>query len=228
MVLPGTVHDVSSDLGGVKPHKPGEQNEVPGSSKLPDPTQLLRAENPVPTDLRDAWREYMVNGFKHNEEMFKRTLDAFMKPYNITVGMYIVLFVIGIVFFGLAVFLGLRDARSPVAIGFGGLSVVSFVTFFIRQPVQALEQNLEFITWLGVAFNTYWTRLMYIWNRETVQAELKAETDDYSNMVERLIEKHSQLQGKRPGEKLTETRSATQPETKSKPQSAPEKKPAAA
>ena len=52
--------------------------------------------------------------------------------------------------------------KSVAAIAFGGLSVGSFLLFFIRQPLQALEENLEFITWLGVAFNTYWTRLMYL------------------------------------------------------------------
>jgi len=62
----------SPNLGGMKPVKPGEQ--VPGSdqSKLP----LGSTGGPVPQELRDAWKDYMVNGFKHNEEMFKRTLEA--------------------------------------------------------------------------------------------------------------------------------------------------------
>lgn len=174
---------------------------APGA-KLPLPH--LGKSSSVPSKLYDAWTDYMVKGFDHNQEMFKRTLEAFMRPYQITVGMYVVLFVIGMAFFGLAVFLGIRDGQSLVAVAFGGLSVASFVLFFFRQPVQALEENLEFISWLGVAFNTYWTRLMYMENKDTIQAELKAATDDYSKMVERLISRHAELRRKRPGGKLTE------------------------
>ena len=153
----------------------------------------------VPEELRQAWTKYMVNGFENNEKMFKRTLDAFMRPYNITIYMYVALFIIGILFFVVAAVLGFRGDQSLLAIGFGGLSIISFITFFIRQPVQALEENLEFISWLGVAFNTYWTRLMYISNKQNVQDELKAATDDFSSTVERLIEKHAKLRGERPG-----------------------------
>ena len=85
-----------------------------------------------------------------------------------------------------------------VAIAFAGLSVTAFLAFFVRQPLQSLEENLEFITWLGVAFNTYWTRLMYVTDPGTVQVELKAAEDDFRGSVERLIAQHADLRGKRP------------------------------
>ena len=185
--------NISNSLGGQNAEPPGKDK-----GKLPLDQKMLDA---VPIELRDDWIKYMKEGFKDNQLMFKRTLDAFMKPYNITVWMYVIIFAVGILFFCLAAYLGLTDKQPIVTISFGGLSVVSFVLFFIRQPVQALEQNLEFISWLGVAFNTYWTRLMYIQNVETVQQDLKAATDDYSRMVERLIDKHARLQGNRPGGK---------------------------
>jgi glucan phosphoethanolaminetransferase (alkaline phosphatase superfamily) len=141
----------------------------------------------------------MVNGFKNNEEMFRRTLEAFMKPYRLTIWMYVVLFAVGIAMFIVAVIVGLKDNKSVVAIVFAGLGVGAFLAFFIRQPVQALEENLEFITWLGVAFNTYWTRLMYMMDMKTIQSDLKAADEDYCTSVERLITKHSELRGKRPG-----------------------------
>jgi hypothetical protein len=45
---------------------------------------------------------------------------------------------------------------------------------------------------------------MYISNQGTVQEELKAATDDYSDMVEKIIDKHAKLRNKRPGKDLTE------------------------
>jgi hypothetical protein len=141
----------------------------------------------------------MVNGFSNNEEMFRRTLEGFIKPYRLTIWMYGILFAVGIILFAVAVIIGLRDGKSVVAVVFAGLGAGTFLAFFIRQPVQALEENLEFITWLGVSFNTYWTRLMYMMDAKTIQSDLKAADEDYCTSVERLIEKHAGLRGKRPG-----------------------------
>jgi hypothetical protein len=163
--------------------------------RLPDPA----AHDPVPQELKTAWTQYMVSGFKQNQQMFASTLKAFMKPYRMTVWLYALLCVLGLGLFVLAAVIGLYQGSSVVAIVFAGLSVVTFLTFFIRQPLHALEENLEFITWLGVAFNTYWTRVMYTMDPKVVQTELKAADDDFRASIEKLIAKHEELRGKRPG-----------------------------
>lgn len=173
---------------------PGEQN----ASKLPlplDPT----GKGSVPPELLAAWTQSMINGFKQNEQMFQHTLNAFLNPYRLTVGLYGTLFAVGLGLFILAAILGLQRGEAVTAMVFAGLSVATFVGFFLRQPLQALEENLEFITWLGVAFNTYWTRLMYLQDPKTVQTDLKAAEDDFRTSIESLIAKHAELRGKRPG-----------------------------
>ncbi len=181
----------------------GEKLRMLGASELaklplpslPDPL----SQHPIPKELKEAWTQYMVNGFRQNEEMFKSTLDAFIKPYRVTVMLYILLFGVGIGLFVVAAVIGLRNGNSVTAIAFAGLSVGAFLAFFVRQPLHSLEENLEFITWLGVAFNTYWTRLMYMTDPKTVQAELKAADDDFRASIERLIAQHTELRGKRSG-----------------------------
>ena len=170
--------------------------DMSNSSKLPLPPPSAGA---VPPELRAAWTQYMVGGFKQNEQMFQRTLEAFMKPYRLSVWLYAILFAVGIGLFVVAAVVGLGKGDSVVAIAFAGLSVTTFLAFFLRQPLHALEENLEFITWLGVAFNTYWTRLMYMSDPRTVQTELKAAEDDFRTSVEMLIARHAELRGKRPG-----------------------------
>ena len=195
----------TENAGTNEPAKPtrGEKLVMPGApdlSKLPMPQLPEPGGNAaLPPELKAAWTQYMVNGFKQNEEMFQRTLDAFMKPYRLTVWLYLALFGVGIGLFFIAAVIGLRNGDSVVAIVFAGLSVTAFLAFFVRQPLHALEENLEVITWLGVAFNTYWTRLMYMSDPKTVQAELKAAEDDFRQSVERLITQHAELRGKRPG-----------------------------
>lgn len=184
---------------------PGEQN----AAKLPLPSEQNAAKFPLPVDptgngivppeLRAAWTQSMINGFRQNEQMFQSTLNAFLKPYRLTVGLYGGLFAVGLGLFVLAAILGLQRGEAVTAMVFAGLSVTTFIGIFLRQPLQALEENLEFITWLGVAFNTYWTRLMYMQDPKTVQAELKAAEDDFRTSIESLIAKHAELRGKRPG-----------------------------
>jgi hypothetical protein len=82
---------------------------------------------------------------------------------------------------------------------FGGLSVVAFLSYFLSRPLQALEENLQLITWLGVIYNSYWTRLAYITKLETVQAELEDATGDTVARIKELIDKHAEMSGKRPG-----------------------------
>lgn len=169
------------------------------ASKLPRPSPPQASEAPLPQELQTAWTEYMVNGFKQNEQMFQSTLNAFIKPYGLTVWLYAILFAVGVGLFVVAAVVGLRNGNSVVAIAFAGFSVAAFLAFFVRQPLHALEENLEFITWLGVAFNTYWTRLMYLADPKTVQADLKAAEDDFRASLEKLIAQHAEMRGKRPG-----------------------------
>lgn len=180
----------SSDAGTTPgPIRLPSEADPPPPAKLPMP----RLENSeLPPALREAWVAYMVNGFKQNEEMFHGTRKAFMKPYWLTIWLYGTLFVVGLILFVLTAVAGLQNDNSVTTVTFGGLGTVAFLTFFIKDPLRALEKNLESITWLGVAFNTYWARLMYMSDPNTIQNELKAAEEDFRASVERLIAHRSE------------------------------------
>jgi hypothetical protein len=153
--------------------------------------------------LYAAWRKHIESGFENNNEMFHRILNGFMNPYYTTIWMYRILFAVGILAFvaaGVLAYL-LRD-NPTTALGsaaiFGGLSVVSFLSYFVSRPLQALEENLHFITWLGIVYNTYWTRLAYATDQSTFQQDMEAATDTAIREIERLIDKHAVMSGKRP------------------------------
>lgn len=183
--------DDATESRGTTPVIPSE----PRVSKLPQPAEPIAMSK----ELKTAWVQYMISGFTQNEQMFQRTLAAFMKPYRLTLWFYAALFMVGIGLLIVAAVIGLQKGDSVTAVAFAGLGAGSFIAFFLRQPLHALEENLEFITWLGVAFNTYWTRLMYITDPKMVQAELKSAEDDFRTSIERLITRHAELRGKRPG-----------------------------
>jgi hypothetical protein len=162
---------------------------------LPRPDQRLRELDP---QLYEYWRDHMRDGFEQNSEMFDRVLDGFMTPYYTTLWMYRVLFIVGIAAFVAAVVLSVWQGEPLYALVFGGLSVGAFVSYFFNRPLQSLEENLQLITWLGVIYNSYWTRLAYMQDMDTVQQELRSATDETVDALERLVDKQAALHGKRP------------------------------
>ncbi|MBN1584499.1 MAG: caspase family protein [Anaerolineae bacterium] len=201
---PFTIGDVTSEepKPPVVKHEtlaPEESHAKPQAqegTKMPVPTTPETFKN-APKELQAAWLTHMVNGFKNSETMFQRTLGAFMKPYQLTVWLYAILFAVGIGLFITSAVIGLTRDQPVVAAVFSGLGVATFIVFFIQQPLHALEENLEFITWLGVTFNTYWARLMYMLDDKTIQQDLKTAEGDFVSNIEKLIDKHAVLRGKR-------------------------------
>jgi hypothetical protein len=166
--------------------------------ELPQPAvdQALKEQDP---ELYAAWRKHVERGFEQNATMFKQVLDAFMGPYHTTVSLYRLLFYLGVASFVVAVALSVWTRQAMFGLVFGGLSVAAFVSYFFNRPLHALEENLQFITWLGLIYNTYWTRLLYIMDRSTAQQDLEQANQDAIQELERLIDKHAERRGKRPG-----------------------------
>lgn len=160
----------------------------------PVPGKPLSEADP---ELYTAWREHMQRGFENNQVMFERVLAGFMNPYWTTVWMYRVLFAVGLGAFIVAALLAFQG-RDVATITFGGLSIASFLTYFFNRPLRALEENLQFITWLGIIYNSYWTRLTYVTELDTVQAELEDATNDAIEKISALSDKHAERSENRP------------------------------
>ena len=149
--------------------------------------------------LYKAWQQHIIQGLANNNVMFRRTLRAYLLPYYLTVGMYAALFVAGLGLFVAAAWLSAQGESGLSAPLFAGLGAATLLALFIRNPLRSLEENLQFITWLGVIYNTYWTRLLYMQDQKTVHAELEDATGDAIREIERLIDKGAKLAAKRPG-----------------------------
>jgi len=160
-----------------------------------DSSLRLKKEDP---ELYAIWRDQIKDGYEQNSIMFTKVLNAFMQPYHETVRMYQLLFAVGISLFVVAVVLSVWSKDPLFGLVFGGMGVGTFLAFFVSKPLRALEENIEFITWLGIIYNNYWTRLTNIMNEETVLEDIRAAGKDASDELERLIVKHAEIRGKRP------------------------------
>ena len=148
-------------------------------------------------ELVRYWREYVKVSLDQSNQVFQRILDAFLGPYHAVVWINGVLVVIGILIFIGGIALSIWFNQKMFAWVFGGLGVASFLGYFVSRPLRSLEENLEFITWLGIVYNTYWSRLLYAMNPDTVQDDLQKATKDTTAEVEHLIDKHAEMSRQR-------------------------------
>lgn len=182
-------------------------HDQPMRSDLPVPhVPTDEAGRPISADspmLYEAWQKHIIEGFTNNSTMFRRVLNAFLYPYWLTVILYVTLVLVGIGLFVLGVWLAMQDGKEMFGVISGGLGVGALLAFFVARPLQALEENLQFITWLGIIYNTYWSQLFCANDSATVQQDLKDITQDTIARIKELQEKHTALSGARP--KATET-----------------------
>ncbi|MEM7129825.1 MAG: N-acetylmuramidase domain-containing protein [Chloroflexota bacterium] len=172
-----------------------------GAAESVAPSHLPAPESPrsaVDPEVHEAWIDYVKQGLENNNILFSRILRAFILPYYLTVAMYVLLFLVGIGLFVMAVMLGLQDGKEIFGLIFAGLGVATFIGYFLSRPLRALEENLQLITWLGIAYNTYWTRLLYMNDQKTVHEDLKDASDDAAAEIQRIIDKSKELSRRRP------------------------------
>jgi hypothetical protein len=166
--------------------------------KTPLPAEISEEAYGIWLDLYRDWAEHMKAGYENNDQIFQRILKAFMRSHNSTLVMYWILFAVGIGLFVLAAVLVVQGEAGAGAL-FGGLSVASFLTYFISRPTQSIEENLEFITWLGIIYSSYWTHQAWQFEGENAQEVLDKATEDAIAQIKELIDRHAKAVKERPG-----------------------------
>lgn len=194
--LPDRLVSVPADQPAKLP-KPELGDNAPNPPTQPSARDRRQAE--IQLKVLEAWAAHMEQGLQNNTLMFNQLLKAFMRPYYLTIVMYMLLFLVGIGLFLTAAWLSTQAGKDAFTLLFGGLGVITFLTFFISRPLAALEENLLLITRLGVIYNTYWTRLLYMQESKTIQADLEDATNDTIAELDKLTDKSSELAKNRPG-----------------------------
>lgn len=113
--------------------------------------------------------------------------------------MYIVLFAVGITSAAISIGKAIvaRSATDAVATSVtAGLSASSFFGLFLARPLESLERNAIYATWLSSVTSTFWTRVMYQHDVNTVDKDLVEMTDNLSSSLLALAEQHAKAIGK--------------------------------
>lgn len=153
----------------------------------------LAATTPTQTDTRVV-QKFAAHVFKENIINVSNTGDYIRRSFLTLYWMYVVLFVIGVFGAVLTVVKGLTAQSASDAGGaavIGGLSVASFLAIFVTRPLESLERNTIYDSWLTAVTNSYWTRLMYFNDPKTIDQDLKHATDDLVDELGKLADKHA-------------------------------------
>jgi hypothetical protein len=190
------------DVTGVKA-KPDEQAEdKPERMETPVPELPIDLKRDHP-ELYAAYVKHVQSGYASNDRVFSQVLNAFLRSHYSTLVMYWILFAVGVILFVVAVALALFQNQALAGAVFAGLSVVSFLLYFVSRPTQSVEENLIFIAWLGVVYNSYWTHLAWATERGTAQSQLDKATADVVQQLNALLDRHAQSVKERPSFKET-------------------------
>jgi hypothetical protein len=186
--------------------------------RIPPPPSPPPSTSGSTDPLWIAWKESMVNGIKHSDEMFTNVLKKFTVPFWLSVIMNVAVFVIGMIGFTVAMIYGLIIGNSVFGIVFGGLDITTVLSFFLSNPIERLERDVGFITWIGLVYNSYWIGLTYATNAATFQSDLKAITGDATKSIGDLLDKQQKLKS---DSKTNDSATSTTPSSgKTSPQNA--------
>ena len=152
--------------------------------------------------LLKAWAQHIKGGLTDSQRVFGQTLKMITRGYWISFGLHVLTFLTGLGLLIAAVVVSLIAGEWRFGMIFGGLGLGVFLTFFLTRPLQALEENLQFVAWLGVAYNTYWTRVLVAQDAATAQATIKDAQAEFTAGITALIDKHAALRANRPASTL--------------------------
>lgn len=163
----------------------------------PEPTEELAELQRLHPELYADYIAHINKGYEQNARIFDDVRRAFMRSHNSTLAMYWLLFGIGAatVIAGLVLAFQGSGITSTLFLGVGA---AAFITYFVSRSTLSVEENLIYITWLGVIYNSYWTHLAWATRRESAQAELDKATAAAIAQLQRLIDRHARSVRGRP------------------------------
>lgn len=202
--LPMTETPPPSEANGSKPASgspPATAAREPDVFSMSPPPGLnlpddYRRKHP---ELYAGWMKHVLAAYDYNDQVFRRILDAFLQSHRATLIMYWIVFGVGIASFLVAIVMGITQQNLSLTALFGGLSALSFVTYFIGRPTQSVEQNLQYVTWLGIIYNTYWTQIFWATDPNTASATLEKATADALAQLKELGDHYGKAFLSRPG-----------------------------
>jgi hypothetical protein len=128
-----------------------------------------------------------------------RTNAYLRRSYRVVFVAYIAMMAFGIAAVTAAFVKGMTAANmgeAAAAIGLAGLTVGVFIAFFVQRPSAALERNAIFMPWVSIVLTTFWTRLLYLDDPETLDVKLGHAAKEASDELSAIAMRYAAIDGK--------------------------------
>src|SRR6478609_8382282 len=161
--------------------------------RLPRP----RHGDPIRTTFQ--LRELAAAVLRDDVQTLARTTAYLRRSYRAVFVGYLAMLVFGLAAVIAAFVKGLSAnslGEAVAAIGLAGLTVGVFAAFFIQRPSAALERNAIFMPWVSIVLTTCWTRLLYLDNPETLNAELGKAAKEASDELSAIALRYAVIDGR--------------------------------
>ena len=125
-----------------------------------------------------------------------RTTAYLRRSYRAVFAAYVAMLLFGLAAVAAAFVKGLTASslgEAVAAIGLAGMTVGIFVAFFIQRPSAALERNAIFMPWVSIVLTTFWTRLLYLDDPATLDAQLGKAAKDASDELSMIAARYASI-----------------------------------
>src|SRR5690349_23836290 len=163
---------------------------------MPMQMRLPRPRHGDSLETTAQLRELAAAVLSEDVHALARTTAYLRRSYRVVFVGYLAMLLFGLAAVVAAFVKGLTAAtvgQAVAAVGLSGLTVGVFAAFFVQRPSAALERNAIFMPWVSIVLTTFWTRLLYLDDPETLDAKLgkaaKEASDELSAIALRSEER---------------------------------------
>ena len=137
--------------------------------------------DPAAIEMNKAINEFSKKALQDNATNLANSMSFIDHAFGWLRTAYGVMLGVGLLALLATIFKGLTadtGAEAGATAVLGGVSVGVLVSSLILKPTDSMERNAIFVPWMLLVLNTYWTRLVYMNDPETIDTQLQDAAKD--------------------------------------------------
>ena len=161
--------------------------------------RLPRPRHGDPLQTTQQLRELAASVLSEDVQTLARTTNYLRRSYRVVFIGYVAMMVFGVGAIVAAFVKGMTAnnlGAAAAAIGLAGLTVGIFIAFFVQRPSAALERNAIFMPWVSIVLTTFWTRMLYLDDPATLDAQLGRAAKEASEELSAIALRYAVIDGK--------------------------------
>jgi hypothetical protein len=161
--------------------------------------RLPRPRHGDPLQTTQQLRALAASVLSEDVQTLARTTSYLRRSYRVVFIGYVAMMVFGVGAIVAAFVKGMTAdnlGAAAAAIGLAGLTVGIFIAFFVQRPSAALERNAIFMPWVSIVLTTFWTRMLYLDDPATLDAQLGRAAKEASEELSAIALRYAVIDGK--------------------------------